>query len=156
MDIVVGIDPGISGGIAVVNSYKVSGVLDVIKMPETIADLSEYFRKLQVRFPGDYAVYLEKVSGMPHQSLRSTWTFARNIGQIEGVVSALGYRLLEVPPRVWQGTLKCLSKGDKNVTKAKAQALYPNTKITHAIADALLIAHYGWRVEYGQSADNIT
>jgi hypothetical protein len=35
-----------------------------------------------------------------------------------------------------------LSKGDKNVTKRKAQELFPSLKITHATADALLIAEY--------------
>ena len=39
-----------------------------------------------------------------------------------------------------------LSKGDKNVTKSRAQELFPELKITHAIADALLIAEYGRRV----------
>jgi len=39
--------------------------------------------------------------------------------------------------------LGCLSKGDKNVTKAKAQEQFPNIKVTHATADALLIALYG-------------
>jgi hypothetical protein len=39
-----------------------------------------------------------------------------------------------------------MSKGDKNVTKRRAQQLFPQLKVTHAIADALLIAEYGRRV----------
>ena len=46
----------------------------------------------------------------------------------------------------WQKYLGCLTKGDKNVSKAKAQELFPDLKITHAIADSLLIAEYGRRV----------
>jgi hypothetical protein len=38
-----------------------------------------------------------------------------------------------------------MSKGDKNVTKAKAQQLFTQLKITHATADALLIAEFARR-----------
>jgi hypothetical protein len=36
-----------------------------------------------------------------------------------------------------------MTKGNKNITKQKAQELFPGIKVTHAIADALLIATYG-------------
>ena len=41
--------------------------------------------------------------------------------------------------------MKCLTKGDKNVSKRKAQELFPGLKITHKIADALVLAKYGQR-----------
>jgi hypothetical protein len=39
----------------------------------------------------------------------------------------------------------CLTKGDKNVSKKRAQELFPSIKCTHATSDALLIAEYGNR-----------
>jgi hypothetical protein len=36
-----------------------------------------------------------------------------------------------------------MTKGDKNVSKRKAQELFPQIKVNHYIADALLIAAYG-------------
>jgi hypothetical protein len=39
-----------------------------------------------------------------------------------------------------------MTKGDKNVTKRMAQQLYPDIKITHANADALLIHEYGKQI----------
>jgi len=39
----------------------------------------------------------------------------------------------------------CLTKGDKNVSKRRAQELFPALKVTHAIADALLIAEFARR-----------
>jgi hypothetical protein len=51
----------------------------------------------------------------------------------------------EVSPQKWQKAMGCMTKGDKNVSKAKAQQLFPQLKITHAIADALLIAEYARR-----------
>jgi len=38
-----------------------------------------------------------------------------------------------------------MTGGDKNVSKRRAQELFPEIKITHAIADALLIAEYARR-----------
>ena len=39
------------------------------------------------------------------------------------------------------------SKGDKNVTKRRAQELFPGARVTHAVADALLLAEYCRRLE---------
>ncbi len=39
------------------------------------------------------------------------------------------------------------SSAFENVTKARAAQLFPAVKMTHAVADALLIAEYGWRCE---------
>jgi hypothetical protein len=58
-------------------------------------------------------------------------------------LTAAGIPFERVRPQAWQKTMGCMSKGDKNVTKSKAQELFPSMKITHAIADSLLIAKYG-------------
>jgi hypothetical protein len=50
-----------------------------------------------------------------------------------------------VRPQAWQKALACMTKGDKNVSKRRAQELFPSMKITHAIADSLLIAEYNRR-----------
>jgi len=55
--------------------------------------------------------------------------------------------IIDVSPVKWQSALSCLTKGKKNVTKARAQQWFPKIKVTHGIADALLIAEYGRRVE---------
>lgn len=43
----------------------------------------------------------------------------------------------------------CLTNGDKNITKQRAQQLFPSAKVTHKIADALLLAEYCRRVHRG-------
>lgn len=48
----------------------------------------------------------------------------------------------EVTPQKWQRAMGCLSGGDKNVTKARAQQLWPTLKLTHANSDAYLLAEY--------------
>jgi hypothetical protein len=60
-------------------------------------------------------------------------------------LTAAGIPFERVRPQAWQKAMGCMSKGDKNITKRKAQELFPQIKVTHATADALLIATYGTR-----------
>ena len=70
-----------------------------------------------------------------------------NYGLVRGMVLALGLRLVEVPPKDWQGHYH-LVKGDKtrtewkNALKNEAQKRFPKTTVTLATADALLIYEY--------------
>lgn len=77
--------------------------------------------------------------------MASSFRFGQSYGFLRGVLVACRVPFDQVTPAKWQRNLGCLSKGDKNVTKAKAQELWPELRITHAIADALLIAEYGRR-----------
>ncbi|MDD2657775.1 MAG: hypothetical protein PHD04_03920 [Candidatus Pacebacteria bacterium] len=137
MTVVVGIDPGINGGIAF---HFQTGNIEAYKMPETERDISDLLESTGEDSP---IVFLESVHSMPGQGVSSSFKFGRNYGLLRGIVIALHYPLHDVSPQKWQRALSCLSKGDKNVTKAKAQQLFPNLKITHSIADAVLISYYG-------------
>jgi Holliday junction resolvasome RuvABC endonuclease subunit len=83
---------------------------------------------------------------MPRQGVSSTFKFGTSYGFLRGVLVALEVPFEAVTPAKWQRSMSCLTKGDKNVTKARAQELFPEVKVTHAIADALLIAEYGRRI----------
>lgn len=141
----IGIDPGKAGGFAVLS---VAGkVLAVGKMPETELDL------LTALTPWSSAVhaYVERVSSSPQMGVVSAFTFGRGYGGLLMALTALSIPFSLVTPAKWQADLQCLSGGDKNVTKRRAQQLWPTQPITHAIADALLIAEHCRRKEtYGQ------
>jgi hypothetical protein len=77
----------------------------------------------------------------------SAFTFGNGYGHLEMALTAAGIPFERVRPQAWQKAMGCMSKGDKNVTKAKAQELFPHLKITHATADACLIAEYGRRLQ---------
>jgi crossover junction endodeoxyribonuclease RuvC len=136
----IGIDPGSSGGIAWTDS---DGEFHAVKMPETVGDLVDTLRTLRVE--GCHTAWCEKVHAMPGQGVTSMFTFGRGLGNIEAACQALGIRLEWVTPQKWQLALGCRTAGDKNVSKNKAQELFPATKVTHAIADSLLICEYGHR-----------
>ena len=123
-------------------------LVDVIKLKETQRDvwswLEPHRRKLY-DWQIDFAV-LEKVHAMPRQGVVSSFKFGESFGFCQGMLVAAGVRFELHTPQKWQKHMGCMSRGDKNVTKAKAQQLFPGTKITHAIADALLLADYARRI----------
>jgi hypothetical protein len=87
--------------------------------------------------------YIEQVHSSPQMGVKSAFTFGNGFGHLEMALTAAGIPFTRVRPQVWQKELGCLTKGDKNITKRKAQELFPSIKATHATSDALLIAHYG-------------
>ncbi|MDP2218497.1 MAG: hypothetical protein Q8J68_14565 [Methanolobus sp.] len=138
---IIGIDPGQDGGIAFIGS-KVTAY----KMPGTERDIYD----LLAEWPAGEAtlstiafVFLEKVHTMKGQGIASSGKFMQGYGFLRGVVTALRYPLHDVTPQRWQRALGCLTGGNKNISKQKAQQLFPHLKITHNVADALLIVYYG-------------
>jgi crossover junction endodeoxyribonuclease RuvC len=83
---------------------------------------------------------------MPKQGVTSAFTFGKGYGALLMALTAAGIPFETVTPQRWQKALGCLSKGDKNVTKRKAQQLWPHITWTHNTADAALIAEYGRRL----------
>ena len=134
---VIGCDPGVNGGIAWITDGKPC----VEKMPDTLQDLWELLR--DIASEGECHAYLEQVSSSPQMGVVSAFTFGNGFGHLEMALTAAGIPFARIRPQVWQKELGCLTKGDKNVTKRKAQELFPSIKATHATSDALLIAHYG-------------
>lgn len=150
MATVIGIDPGASGGIA----WITDGRPCVEKMPETLADLWDLiFRSIacrEDRYCKDPAkecikAYIEIVHSSPQMGVKSAFTFGNGFGHLEMALTAAGIPFERVRPQKWQQAMGCMTKGDKNVSKRRAQELYPQLKVTHATADALLIATYGTR-----------
>lgn len=139
---IIGIDPGANGGIAWITDSKAC----VEKMPDTLQDLWELVVSISLEAgTGGTGIksYLESVSSSPQMGVVSSFSFGRGYGNLEMALTAAGIPFERVRPQVWQKALGCMTKGDKNVSKRKAQELFPDRKITHATADALLIAHYG-------------
>lgn len=133
--IYIGIDPGMSGAIAVLGDEKPEWV----KCSETEHDIAAFLMDWN---PREAFACIEKVHAMPRQGVSSTFKFGTSYGFLRGLLVASSIPFREVTPAKWQGDMNCRTKGDKNITKAAAQKLWPSLKITHANADALLIAEY--------------
>ena len=139
----IGIDAGKNGGIAWITDGKPC----VEKMPDTLQDLWELIQDIYsdtfIRNISTIKAYLEQVHSSPQMGVVSSFTFGNGFGHLEMALTAAGIPFERVRPQVWQKAMGCMTKGDKNVSKRKAQELFPSMKVTHATADALLIASYG-------------
>ena len=140
--LIIGIDPGKSGGIAF---FFEQGPV-VYPLPETMTDTMDLLlgEDLSRAF-----AYIEKVHSSPQMGVTSAFTFGQGYGALLMLLTCKGIPFEQVTPQKWQKALGCMSKGDKNVTKRRAQELFPGLKVTHATADALLIGEYGRRIRQG-------
>lgn len=153
--VIVGIDPGNNGGIAVCNSDGT--FVSVHKIPTTPykkkrrideEQLVSIFKSMDS--DEKHVVYLEQVASMAGQGRVSIFTFGDGYGLLRGIIRTLGWEIRQVRPQVWQKELG-LTKKDKSETdtvhknriKTFVAELFPEIKITLAKADALAIMHYG-------------
>lgn len=148
-----GIDPGKQGAAAIIlhkdrTSAPIIG--PVFKFADkTDGDICEHFQSLIIDFDIKSA-RIERVSSSPQMGVVSAFTFGRGYGFLHGLLLGLGIPYEEVAPLTWQNALKCVSGGDKKITRAKAQQLFSNQiKIIHGNADAILIALFCSRKDRG-------
>ena len=147
----IGLDPGRSGGLAILHGESV--YLHALSI--STHDLWELVEAIPLG-SGRFAM-LEIVNSRPDQSAVSTFSFGQTYGQQEMalVASSIPYR--KVTPKEWQRGVNIGGKtlGEKqtvwkNRLRAHAQKLFPGVKITLATADALLMAEYCRRFRTGQ------
>ena len=136
-----GVDPGKSGAIVAIDGDEIIHA----RNDWTEHDISQWLYTVEGRAKGELHATLEQVSAMPKQGVSSTFKFGQSYGFLRGLLVAHLIPFETVTPAKWQQVMKCRSKGDKNVTKARAQELAPHIKWTHRTADAFLIAEYGRR-----------
>lgn len=140
-----GIDNGASGGIAVIN---IDGTIyRVDPMPATDAEIYAVLKAVEWKNP--VFAMLERAQSFPKMGVVGAFNYGRGYGAIQMALHAAGIPFDIVQPLKWQTVLSCRTGGDKNISKRRAEQLFPGQKITHAIADALLIAEYGRRLRTG-------
>lgn len=155
MTVVLGLDPGVTGALAIVEGTQalVLEELPVLKVGTAMSrqrrdlDLAE-IHKFLVPIAGaiDHA-FVEKVSARPGQGVTSMFRFGYASGSLHGLLVALGIPLTFVAPQTWQKAMGVGPGGD--AARARAKELYPASqasftrKADEHRADAVLIATYG-------------
>lgn len=156
---IIAIDPGKSGGIAV---HSKDGT-EAFKMPDSQTELctvlQDYARQPAIENQ-PIAVYLEQVGGFTKsqeggQPGSAMFRFGEGFGYIKGVCDTLGFRLVLVRPQDWMKTVSAGTRGERSKTQWKnhlkdiAQRRYPHIRVTLSTADALLI------LEHAKNKENI-
>ncbi len=137
---IMAIDPGKNGCICVMAMG--GSIVDRTPMPKTRRDLKNHL--IQWRDSVRIA-YVERVGSMPKDGHQGAFTFGQGYGEILMGLECVGILYDTVDPRVWQASLKCMTGGNKNVSKRKAMSLWPDKVWTHQTADSCLIAEWARR-----------
>ena len=153
VDVVLGVDPGVSGAVAVLTKW--GDLREIIRLDATLADIADAIFNVAIGCTIKFCL-LERVASMPKQGVSSTFKFGRSYGQIEAMIAYEQIRYELMTPSEWQGKMRCSTsvktkekgkpKKDKNITKAAAQKLFPDFKVTHRNSEALLIAELARRM----------
>lgn len=153
--IVAGVDPGLSGAVALLDGPNLLAVFDLptIDKPHkngTRAELSPAL--LQDELIGDVKVgvaFIEQVTASPQMGTVSAFRFGECFGQICAVFQCLGIRTELVRPQTWK---KAMGLGaDKALSRATAIKLWPMQSEYFARvkddgrAEAALLAEFGRR-----------
>lgn len=146
---VIGIDPGCSGALVVLDDTV---VLDYLLMPTVKVGTKSRVNGAAIAawlkdHRGAHA-YLEQVGAMPGQGVSSMFTFGHAAGVVEGILQGLGIPYSLVTPQAWKKRAGLIGK-DKDAARSRAIQLYPELRVLdlkgkgQAVADALLIARFG-------------
>ena len=156
---IIGIDPGKSGAVAIWDD----GIEKVIKCPNNPNDMSAVIRLARNQFisgKSKYLVaYMERVWARPSNATRAAFTFGVNYGEWLGILSTLNVDTVLITPQTWMKYYKDKfkiklpkeKKDRKNKLKEMA-AEYTDKKVTLYNADAILIAVYGF-IEQNKSRE---
>ena len=152
--IVVGIDPGLSGAIAILENNKVLNIFDMPVMAEGKKNKRQLNSAQLVSIIKDgtkpeseIAVVVEQVNAMPGQGVTSMFNFGQTFGAIKGVCAALELPIFFVRPSKWKKHFELINSS-KDSSRTKVIEMYPS--LSNQLAkkkdvnksDAILIARF--------------
>jgi len=145
MKSVIAIDPGLSGGIAWVDS---EGVVGAERMPDGMTAIVDRLRELSCSLAGCTGVVEKVGQWVPGDHPNAATKFARHCGNVEATLYGLGVPFREVAPGVWMrslGKLPSEKAARKRAIRELMARRYPHLKVTLKTADALGILT--WEME---------
>ncbi len=129
---VIGIDPGLSGAIAVLKDKKIQEIFDVPVMPEGKKNKRQLNSAQLVKLIKDIisdneetVVVVEHVTAMPGQGVTSMFNFGQTFGAIKGICAALGLPIFFVRPAKWKKYFDLINSS-KDASRTKAIEMYPS------------------------------
>ena len=151
---IIGIDPGLSGGIAVLDDLKIYDIFDMPIMSEGKKNKNQLNSAQLVNIINEHVlknedtfVIVEQVSAMPGQGVTSMFNFGQTFGSIKGICAALKLPIFYVRPAKWKKHFELINSS-KDASRTKVIEMYPSisSRLTKKKdvnkADAILIASF--------------
>jgi crossover junction endodeoxyribonuclease RuvC len=151
---IIGIDPGLSGAIAVLENNQVLNIFDIPVMSEGKKNKRQLNSALLVNLlkeninkEEEVAVVVEQVNAMPGQGVTSMFNFGQTFGALKGICAALELPIFFVRPSKWKKHFELINSS-KDASRTKAIEMYP--KLSNQLSkkkdvnksDAILIARF--------------
>ena len=151
---IIGIDPGLSGGIAVLDDLKIYDIFDMPIMSEGKKNKNQLNSAQLVNIINEHVlknedtfVIVEQVSAMPGQGVTSMFNFGQTFGSIKGICAALKLPIFYVRPAKWKKHFELINSS-KDSSRTKVIEMYPSLssqlskKKDVNKSDAVLIARF--------------
>ena len=151
---IIGIDPGLSGAIAILENNKVLNLFDMPVMSEGKKNKKQLnsshlvnIIKENINQKEEIAVVVEQVNAMPGQGVTSMFNFGQTFGAIKGLCAALELPIYFVRPSKWKKHFELINSS-KDASRTKVIEMYP--KLSNQLtkkkdvnkSDAILIARF--------------
>ncbi len=144
---IVGIDPGKSGGVASISRE----VATAFPMPILGKEIDGAALGYWLRCVSPETVIIEKSQAMPGQGVTSMFNYGAGFGRLLGICEALGLPYRLVTPQRWKGVVLAGTAKDKDAAISFVRRAYPSINLTpgrkrkahDGIADAVCLAEYG-------------
>lgn len=157
--IVIGIDPGLTGAIALIQDGKYLDLMDMPTIAKGGSGKVKYevspvaitqFLRAKVPVDSGAAAIIERVNSMPGQGAATVFSLGDSFGCARAVIACFGLPYRDVTPQVWKKHFSLST--DKEQSRALASKLFPEAELHlkrfHDRAEALLMARYLWEKEY--------
>ena len=151
---IIGIDPGLSGAIAVLEDKKVKELFDMPVMADGKKNKRQLNSALLVKIiknsiksEEETIIVVEQVNAMPGQGVTSMFNFGQTFGAIKGICAALGLPIFFVRPSKWKKHFELINSS-KDSSRTKVIEMYPSLSNDLAKkkdvnkSDAILIARF--------------
>jgi len=151
---IIGIDPGLTGAIAILEDNKVLNIFEMPVMSEGTKNKRQLNSAQLVSLLNDnipnkeeVSVIVEQVNAMPGQGVTSMFNFGQTFGAIKGICAALGLPIFFVRPSKWKKHFELINSS-KDSSRTKVIEMYPSLsnelskKKDVNKSDAILIARF--------------
>ena len=151
---IIGIDPGLSGALAILSNNKVISLIEMPVMSEGKKNKRQLNSAQLVKLLKDAineseetVVVVEQVNAMPGQGVTSMFNFGQTFGAIKGICAALGLPIHFVRPAKWKKHFELIN-ASKDASRTKVIEMYPSLsnelskKKDVNKSDAILIARF--------------
>ena len=167
--IILGIDPGNSGGIVALNEdgsirdkMSFSTIDDpAYKSKKKLLNYDKLLNFLDLNHWDEFVTYIEVVGAMPGQGVTSMFTFGKGYGLVLGVLLSYNSRIEYVRPKQWQKKVLSITDLDNKSNSVQTclgrwpDETWLNTETRHnkkskphdGLCDAANIAYYGYLKE---------